>query len=343
MTAHDARDIALTLLVGGAGAGLASLVGAPAAMLTGPALFVTLACLAGMRGLIPTPLRDACFLGLGIGIGATVTPDVIATAITWPLSLAVLTLSLLTILTLARLLLERMFAFDPMTALLSSVPGHLSYVMGLSSDLKSDLRRVALVQTMRVLLLTLLVPAILVASGFEGGVQTTAYGVLPPLPLALVALASLATGFVFKWLNIPAAFLLAGMVMSGALHGTALVTGAPPVWITTFAFVTMGALIGTRFNGITLQELKDGALAGIGTTLIACAIASIGALITARILDLPAAMLLIAFAPGGVEIMAAMAVQIGVEPAFVAAHHVLRLLILTVLVPILLARLRRRL
>jgi uncharacterized membrane protein AbrB (regulator of aidB expression) len=49
----------------------------------------------------------------------------------------------------------------------------------------------------------------------------------------------------------------------------------------------------------------------------------------------------LAFAPGGVEVMAAIAVETGLEPAFVAAHHVFRLIVLTVLVPVMIARLRR--
>jgi len=55
---------------------------------------------------------------------------------------------------------------------------------------------------------------------------------------------------------------------------------------------------------------------------------------------LPLMQLLIAFAPGGVETMAAMSVLLDADPAFVAAHHVLRLFVLTALVPIVL-RLRK--
>jgi uncharacterized membrane protein AbrB (regulator of aidB expression) len=40
--------------------------------------------------------------------------------------------------------------------------------------------------------------------------------------------------------------------------------------------------------------------------------------------------------------MAAIAVQTGLEPAFVAAHHVFRLLLLGVLMPLLLAHARQK-
>ena len=50
---------------------------------------------------------------------------------------------------------------------------------------------------------------------------------------------------------------------------------------------------------------------------------------------------LIAFAPGGLETMAAMSVVLGIDPTFVASHHVARLLMLTVIVPIFVLRGRR--
>ena len=51
--------------------------------------------------------------------------------------------------------------------------------------------------------------------------------------------------------------------------------------------------------------------------------------------------ILIAFAPGGLETMAAMSVILGIDPTFVASHHVARLLMLTAIVPIFLMRGRR--
>jgi uncharacterized membrane protein AbrB (regulator of aidB expression) len=69
-------------------------------------------------------------------------------------------------------------------------------------------------------------------------------------------------------------------------------------------------------------------------------VAALGAIIAAELIGLPPAALLLAFAPGGVEIMAALAVSTGLEPALVAAHHVARLLILSVAVPLLIVRMK---
>ena len=69
--------------------------------------------------------------------------------------------------------------------------------------------------------------------------------------------------------------------------------------------------------------------------------AALGAVLASELVGLPPAVLLLAFAPGGVEVMAAIAIETGLEPAFVAAHHVFRLLALTVIVPVMVVWARR--
>lgn len=335
------KETVPTLLIGAAGAGLFWLIGFPAAVLTGPAAAVSLATIMGLRTAIPPLLRDAVFLMIGLSIGSTVTPEVIATALTWPVSLAILTFTLVFVVVVARAALVRGFGYEPMTALLSATPGHLSYVLGLSTDLDADVPRVALVQTVRVLLLTLLVPVLIALWGVEGTAYLTDRGAISPLALVLVFPIALALGLVFQRLGVPAPILMGGMAVSAFGHGLDLTPGTLPVWLTTAALMCMGALIGTRFRGFDRRGLLGALAAGLVTTIIACAVAAVGAIIAAQIVGLPAAALLLAFAPGGVEVMAALAIETGLEPALVAAHHVFRLLALTVLVPIMIARQRR--
>jgi uncharacterized membrane protein AbrB (regulator of aidB expression) len=51
---------------------------------------------------------------------------------------------------------------------------------------------------------------------------------------------------------------------------------------------------------------------------------------------------MIAFAPGGLETMAAMAVMMHADTAYVGSHHVLRLLFLSVLMPLVMGKDARR-
>ncbi len=328
----------LTLGVGGSGAALFWLIGFPAAPLTGPAAAVSLATVLGLKTHIPNLLRDTCFLLLGMSIGSTVTPEVLATMRAWPLSLVLLGVSLMASMWLVRWMMQRVFAMDTITALLASTPGHLSYVLGLSTQVKANVPMVALVQSVRVLLLTLLVP-LLVSIWFAPGVEPAqAPAAMAALLIALVFVLSIGAGALFKRVQVPAPFLIGGIVVSALGHGTDITPGNLPPCLLIATFVAMGCLIGTRFNGISRSEFRNALGAGVLATIVACILAVLAALAASSFVDVPIAALLLAFAPGGVEVMAALAVEANLEPAFVAAHHVFRLALLTVLFPILLSR-----
>lgn len=331
----DALAALKTLLIGALGAGFFTLINFPAAVLTGSAFAVSMASLCGIKTRIPTRLRDICFIVLGISIGSTVTPEVVAGAKAWPISLATLVVVLLATLFGLRALLQRMFRFDRMTALLAATPGHMSYIVGMSSTLNVDLPVVALAQAVRVLLLTLLVPLVIGLSGAVGEGPSEAVKTLALLPMLALFAAAFLAGEALKRVAVPAALLIGGIFVSAVGHATDVTPGALPFWLIGAAFVTMGSLIGTRFNGVRGPSVVKGLAAGVLGTVVACLFAGLGAFAGYHLLGLPPAALLLAFAPGGVEVMAALAVETGLEPAFVAAHHVFRLMVLTVAVPLL--------
>ncbi len=286
MTGTALRETLVTLAIGAAGAALFWLIGFPAAVLTGPAAAVSAATLMGVPTLMPARLRDGVFLVIGVTIGSTVTPEVIATALTWPISLAVLVVTLVAVVVVAQAALMRGFGYDKMTALLCATPGHLSYVLTLSTDLNADVPRVALVQTVRVLLLTLAVPVLIALWGVEGTAYLTDYGAISPLALAATFPVALAVGWVFLRLHVPAALVLGGMAVSAIGHGTGLTPGTIPVWLQVGAFMCMGTLIGTRFRGFDPRGVWAALGAGVVTTIIACAVAAIGAVVASHLIGL---------------------------------------------------------
>ncbi|MDP3527334.1 MAG: AbrB family transcriptional regulator, partial [Hoeflea sp.] len=81
--------------------------------------------------------------------------------------------------------------------------------------------------------------------------------------------------------------------------------------------------------------------AGIMVTVLGVILAGAFAWVAHWITGMDLMVVLIAFAPGGLETMAAMAVILGIDPTFVATHHVARLLMLTAIVPVFLLAGRR--
>lgn len=328
---------AYTLAAGAAGAALAYLASLPVFILTGPAILVSALSLMGVRFHVAGVVRDAALLVIGIGLGAGVNAEATDAVLRWPLAFAALAAILVLILMICRSLLTRVFGFDRKSAILAATPGHLSFVIGLGVALDVNVARIAIVQSVRLLALTLLVPFVALAFGVTIGPGAMFAG--PPMPwtdLALLFAVALAAGAALQRVGAPAPLLIGGLGASSLAHLADLTRGVPAPEVALPCFLVLGTLIGARFTGVTLADLRRAFRAGLTVTFVSAALAVAAAVPVAMALGIPAAHVVIAFAPGGLETMIAMGAVLGANPGFVVACHVARLMILTVLTPALL-------
>lgn len=330
---------ALTLAIGGVGAAAASWAGLPAALIAGPAVSVALACVMGTPLDIPVRLRDVCFVIIGVSLASGVTSDTFAAAARWPFSFVMLIAVIALMIEIVRRILTRWFGYDDLTALLASIPGHLSYVLAMSMERGADTRTVAVAQSVRVMGLTLLAPALIQMIGAPSDAPAPA--VLSSEVLTVLIAVAAAGGAIFKRLNIAAAYLLGAMAFTMPAFALDWAVGAPPDWLRVPGFVAMGSLLGVRFAGVTLRELRQSAVVGAVITVVGAGAAMGAALSVAAALHIAPSHALLAFAPGALEAMAAMALTLGADPAYVAGSHVFRLIFLSFYVPWLVRRVRR--
>ncbi|WP_299044542.1 AbrB family transcriptional regulator [uncultured Tateyamaria sp.] len=341
-SAHNLRITCQTLIIGGIGAAIAEAMNAPIAVLTGPALLVSLAALGGLRTGIDDTVRNLIFLLVGVSIGSGVDASATQAMLRWPFAFAALGVMLWATLWLCGQILHRGFGLDRRSAYLAAAPGHLSFVVGLSTGLNLDTTRIVVIQSVRLLALTLSVPAIALGFGLELTGQ-----VLPPgdpmawTDLGLLLFAGLALGYALDKIGLPAPLLIGGMLASAFGHASDITPGVMHPWLSYAGLMTVGTLIGARFNGITRKALASSLVAGLTVTTLTVLMALAAALPVAYALGFDPTHVLIAFAPGGLETMIAMGVVLGANPGFVAAAHVTRLLFLTALLPAFVGRLKR--
>ncbi|MCL6653428.1 ammonia monooxygenase [Agrobacterium rubi] len=341
MTKPDLQSFLLTALIGSIGALVASLIGLPAPFLCGPALAVTLAGLSGLRLSVPHLLRNATFVVVGISMGTSVTPEVIGAAATWPLSFIAVLATVVVLLYVAYWIL-RGFGYDRTTAMLGASPGHLSYIISLTAETKSDLATVSVIQSVRVLAPTLAVPLIVEYLDLISIEPVILTPPMTPLVLGATVIASLAVGWVFMRWRFPAALLLGGVAVSIGIHITGLTSGGVPTWMSQPTYIILGSLIGTRFTRSSLRDMRKAFVAGGVVTVAVMLLACLAAVAVSNITGVPLNAVMIAFAPGGLETMAAMAVMMHADTAYVGSHHVLRLLFLSVLMPLVMGKDARR-
>ncbi len=332
----------LTIALSAAGGGLATLLGLPAGWIMGGALAVSVAAMAGAPVAMPKRLRDVVFVLIGMSMGASVAPDSLSLLPSWPASLMGLVIELVLIIGLTGWMLQRRFGLDRGTAYLSSFPGHLSFVMAIATAGVGDSRQIAIIQVIRILMLTVAVPlgAMFLPAGELPPLPDN--GVLGPVELLLLAAGCVVAGLVFVRLKVPAGLVLGAMAASTAAKLGGLYTAAIPEPLVLITFVLTGTLIGSRFAGITRSEFMAAAQGGVIATLMTLVIVSVVAWGVSLVVAMPFPQIWIALAPGALEGMGALGIALGYDTAFIAAHHVVRLMLLTFAIPLVVALIQRR-
>jgi len=321
-----------TLAVAAAGGIIFTLSGFPAGLVFGSVLAVTIAALLGRPVKVPTALARIGYVVVGILLGAVVTPETLRGVTTWPASVALLMVATIAMLIGTTTYLRVVHRWDRLSALMGASPGSMVQVIALSTELGADLRAIAIVQTMRVLLLTMGIPGGLALFGLVAPAVPmprgpTGFSSLPEM-LVVVAVSS-GAALAMARLRFPGGFLFGAMAGSGVLHGAGLVQAVLPWWIGSASVVVLGAVVGSRFANTTFRMIVGYLSAAFGSFAISLAVASLFALIAAYFFPFPLANVLVAFSPGAQDTMMVLALALHLDPVYVGAHHVARFLVVT--------------
>jgi membrane AbrB-like protein len=340
---YGLMQVVETLLIAAIGGVGLTLVGFPGGLISGSMLTVALAALAGRPMWIPPPLARLCFVLVGILLGAVVTPETLKGVAAWPLSIALLLVAAICMMGGTTCYLRVVHGWDPLSALLGATPGSMAQVLALSAEFDADVRGIAIVHVMRVLLIVLGLPAGLALFGLtvEPIVSTRGPAGSSLVELAvLVAVASVAA-LVMQHIRFPGGLLFGAMAGSGFLHGADLVHVSLPWWAGGAAVLTLGAVAGARFANTSPRILLGYLGAAVGSFAVAGVVAALFALAVVALLPFRIADVIVAFAPGAQDTMMVLALALHLDPVYVGAHHLVRFLAVSFSVAVLARRLVR--
>jgi membrane AbrB-like protein len=217
--------------------------------------------------------------------------------------------------------------------------------MVLAAEYKADLRAIAIVQTMRVVALTIGIPAGLALFGLTvSGSLLSRFGGTQPasiVELAILVAVSTASALVVWRLRLPGGLMFGAMLASGILHGGGIIQAALPWWVAGIAVIGIGAVTGARFSGTDPRTLFRFLGAALGSFTVGIAITSLFVLILTTLLAIPVADAVVGFSPGAQDTMMVLALALQLDPVFVGALHISRFLLVSLFVPFLAHRLRR--
>ncbi|GIC20321.1 AbrB family transcriptional regulator [Vibrio cholerae] len=178
--------------------------------------------------------------------------------------------------------------WTPFESLLGAVPGAMAAILVISESSEKPSAKVVYSHSVRLMILTLL--ALLISNSAPDSASVD--GSLT----------------VYAWL-----IFLALALMS-------LLLGK--------ASTLLGILIGSRIADTTLREAMAYSRAGVMVTMIGLLVAVGVSGVFSILIDKSWVVLLLSWVPGSVEAMTAVALLLGMEPAFVMINHALRLLLL---------------
>jgi len=301
------------------------------------ALFVTmLAAVAGLPVAGPTRLRPAVVAIIGVLLGSRFTPDVMEQVGDMALTLAILVVYLVAVALVVVPFYRYVGRQDWTTAYFAGMPGGLTEMIEFGEARGANVPAIVLAHSLRIVVTIALMAFLFrIVLGADVGAATVAGGPALGLTDAVILTASAVLGAVFGTrVRLPAPTFLGPLIVSAAVHLAGLTESAPPPVLVNGAQVMLGTILGCRFLGIAPAMLARAGLLCLGSTALTLVLATVAGLVMGRAAGIELDQALLALAPGGLTEMGLIALAIQADVAFVALHHVARILLVLVLAPL---------
>lgn len=325
-----------TVLIALAGVGLFHLLGIPLPWLLGPIAACLGAALIGVPLGGVKSLNDGMRTILGVAVGATLTPPVLATFPSmWP-TLVLIPVVVLLIGLIGVPYFRRIWGYDFPTAYYASMPGGLQDMLVFGEEAGGNVRTLSLIHATRVLVIVVALPVLL--TGIWNADLANPPGVpattVPLLELAIMGVCALVGWQGARRIGLFGASILGPLIVTAIAALSGLLHYRPPAEAIWAAQFFIGMSIGAKYAGVTMAEVRRDLVAGAGfcVILILLTVMVVEFVRLARLA--PDMETLLAFAPGGQAELTVLALIVGADMAFVVAHHVLRILVVILGAPV---------
>jgi membrane AbrB-like protein len=266
---------------------------------------------------------------LGVAVGTAFTPALVGKINGMLGSLMMIVPFMVLVVLAGRFYFERFARFDKPTAFFCAVPGGLTDMISMGLDAGANIRAVTLIQATRIVLIVFFLPFWIqhfggrrIASALPPGVHIWQFGLIDAAVLAGLGWAGWQLAVRLGFAGAP---LVGPMILSGLAHAFGLTAARVPLEIMVFAQITLGIALGAQFRGVTLSEISSTMTWGVGFSLCLIILTATVALIVSRITGFDSTTVLLAYAPGGQTELNLLAFILGLDVAFTALHHLVRL------------------
>jgi uncharacterized protein len=309
----------------------------PAAFLLGAMGAAMIVASRGATLRLPEPPFALAQAVVGCLIAKNFTPTLFHTILERAGIFAGATLSVLLVATAMGLALARARLLPGSTALWGMFPGGATVMVVLSGSFGGDMRLVAIMQYLRVVVAAVAASIVARAAGLSGAASQSTPWLAPALSLSFAVLAAiiLFAGLVVPRLGVrvPAGSLLVPMVAATVLQDVGLLRVELPRLLLVASYIVIGWAVGLRFTRASLASALH-CLPQIVLSIVAlvAACAGIGWAL-ARIAHIDLLTAYLATSPGGADSIAIIAAGTPIDVAFVMATQMARVVSVLLLGP----------
>ena len=331
-------DFFLVILISTPSAVIAEYFRIPLAWMLGPMIAISIAALMGLKVAMPKLALSGILIILGLYIGNYIDQNLINQMVNWVWTTIIMFFYILISIIIVSKYLQKFSGYKEKTSIFSAAPGALGPLMILAEYEKSDLSQVATSHLIRLIIIITVFPFIIVNFVTTEAIEIEKFDYLNQnhFDLVILLFASIILILFFEKLKIPAALLSGTLFASGALNIFEIATYRLPDYSINFCLLILGASVGCRFAEKTVKEVVNNSFHGLVATGLLVLLGLIAAYIGTFFVDNDILTLILSFCPGGIYEVAVIAIAFELDPNFVAFHHIIRLLMILIMVPIIL-------
>ena len=348
---HTFKELSISykaLIIGVIGGYIGTLIGLPLPWLLGALILNLCFAFTNYKIEFSTKLLNPIFLMVGIILGGTLNVSLLYKIHLWIFSSVAMVLCTIVSTILAGYYFVKICKFDKFIATLAALPGAFVPIAAalLEHGKKENHKQVLIPQATRVIFIVSFVPVLFISKlGFSeitGYNYENIYDLKYLLEILFLIIICYLFSALLKKFNIPSPILVGAMALSGLFYTFEIVNSRFPDVVINIAFIFLGTALGSRLNGLKINELFFFIFHGVIVSSILVIVAMVTAYLL-RYLGFDFIPTFLSFAPGGIHEMVVISVAYNIDPIFVSYHHFLRILIIVIFLPFLLKKFGRNL
>lgn len=237
-------------------------------------------------------------------------------------------------------------------SMLGAVPGAMAAVLALTEHTQTQPQKIVISHTIRLVVL-IIIASVIVGLNPSPATNLITERVSYPYAinahtfsvmgwLSVIAVGGYWLGRLLERIHVPAPYMLTSLVVAALVHLLSDTTLVMPDFLNALSMALIGMRIGVSFTSFPLSMLINNIWSSIQAVFISLIVTILVALVTAKIMDYPIDLLILAWAPGSMEAMLFAAIAMKVNVGIVMSSHIIRMSLLHIIPAIVLAFQERR-